>query len=120
MARSFFSQTVTATGTTGNFSLSLPTVAEGEESGSILADVVGGNVATDAEVKAAVEVIAGQVRHCAWLWHVLITSSHHCQKKVGGHGTGSGHSRVEEYPRKKKKVAQACIVTEESYTLAKK
>lgn len=56
------SQTVTATGTAGNFSLSLPSIAEGEESGWILADVIGGDVATNAEVKAAVESIAGQVR----------------------------------------------------------
>lgn len=61
------SQTVTASGTAGNFSLSLPSIAEGEESAWILADVVGGDVATDAEVKAAVEVIAGQVRNRAWL-----------------------------------------------------
>lgn len=55
-------QTVTATGTAGNFSLSLPSVTAGEESGWILADVVGGDVATDEEMKAAVEVIAGEAR----------------------------------------------------------
>lgn len=61
------SQTVTASGTAGNFSLSLPSIAEGKESAWILADVVSGDVATDAEVKAAIEVIAGQVRNRAWL-----------------------------------------------------
>lgn len=51
---------MTATGTAGNFSLSLPTVSEGEASGWIQANVISGDVATDAEVKAAVEVIAGE------------------------------------------------------------
>ena len=63
MLLSVRSQTVTASGTAGNFSLSLPSIAEGKESAWILADVIGGDVATDAEVKAAVEVIAGQVKH---------------------------------------------------------
>lgn len=71
MLLSFRSQTVTASGTAGNFSLSLPSIAEGKESAWILADVVAGDVATDAEVKAAVEVIAGQVRHRAWLLPIL-------------------------------------------------
>ena len=84
MVRSFFSQTVTATGTAGNFSLSLSTIAEGEESGRILADVVGGDVATDAEVKAAVEVIAGQVRHCAWLLHAALTLTRKSKPVVAG------------------------------------
>lgn len=51
---------MTATGTRGNFSLSLPTVSEGEVSGWIQADVISGDVATDAEFKAALEVIAGE------------------------------------------------------------
>lgn len=52
-------QTVTATATSGNFSLSLS--EDGAESALILADVTGWNVATDEEFQAALEGIVGQV-----------------------------------------------------------
>lgn len=53
-------QTVTATATSGNFSLS---VSGGDmESVLINADVTSGNVASDAEIKAALEGIVGEVR----------------------------------------------------------
>ncbi|CAM9753273.1 unnamed protein product, partial [Hapterophycus canaliculatus] len=52
-------QTVTATATSGNFTLSL--WGDDVESAVILADVTGGDVATDAEFKAAIESIAGEV-----------------------------------------------------------
>lgn len=53
-------QTVTATETSGNFSLSLS--EGGDESAFILADVSGWNVATDEEFQAALEGIVGEVR----------------------------------------------------------
>lgn len=54
-------QTVTpSSDAEGSFSLSLS--ADGDTSASILADVANGNVATDADFKAALETIAGEVR----------------------------------------------------------
>lgn len=55
-------QTVTATGTTGNFTLSLRGKAGVKHSGWIRANVFGGDVATNEEVKEVVEIIAGEVR----------------------------------------------------------
>lgn len=55
------SQTVTATETMGNFTLSLPSVTKGGESAWIQADVLTGDLATDDAVRAAVETIAGEV-----------------------------------------------------------
>lgn len=52
-------QTVTAMATNGGFSLRL--TEDGDLSASILADVVGNNVSTDAEFKAAIESIVGEV-----------------------------------------------------------
>lgn len=57
-------QTVTATATDGSFFLRL--TADGDLSASIPADVAGGtggNVATDADFKAAIESIVGEVRN---------------------------------------------------------
>lgn len=45
----------------GSFSLSLPSVAEGEASAWVQADVLTGELATDDDVRAAVEAIAGEV-----------------------------------------------------------
>lgn len=49
-------------GTTGNFTLSLPGEAGVKQSGWIQANIFGGDMATNEDVKAAVEIIAGEVR----------------------------------------------------------
>lgn len=74
-------QTVTATATSGNFSLSLS--EDGAASAFILADVAGWNVATNEEFQAALERIVGEVRgriNCTattcvqcLAWHNMLT-----------------------------------------------
>lgn len=45
----------------GSFSLSLPSIAEGQASGWVQVDVLTGELATDDDVRAAVDEIAGEV-----------------------------------------------------------
>lgn len=52
---------MTATGTMGNFTLSMPSAALAAESASIKANIWSGDVATDAEMTAAIEAVAGEV-----------------------------------------------------------
>lgn len=62
-------QTVTATGTDGGFSVRL--TQDGELSASISADIASDNVATDADFKAAIESIAGEVSKSGKLCDIL-------------------------------------------------
>lgn len=54
-------QTITLTGTEGDFTLSLPAATKGSESPWIKADVINGDSSTNSEVEESIEAFAGKV-----------------------------------------------------------